>query len=392
MKIGVYGGTFDPPHLGHMEAARAAISILEFDQLLFLPAKEPPHKDLAPQSAAPEARLDMVRLMADGLGDKVRVCEMELQREGKSYTADSLRRLKETFPEDELWLLMGTDMFLTLQDWKEPEVITSLAGIAAFARTEEGCGEMMQIQGEFLQKTFGARVCIVQLPAIREVSSTEIRGGKNWDALYPPVLGYILMHHLYGTERDLTHLTDSELRACSLSMVKAKRIRHILGTEEEAVRLARRWGADETQARRAGILHDCTKYWSMEQYLDCCKTYGVELDEVERTAEKLLHSKTGACVAKYVFGEPQAVYDAIFYHTTGRENMSLLEKILYIADYMEPNREFEGVEELRRLAYEDLDAAVLKGCEMSIADMEARGYIVHENTKRARDWLKGNRK
>ena len=391
MKIGIYGGTFDPPHLGHMESARAAMKILELDRLLFLPAKQPPHKDLAPQSASPEERLDMVRLMADGLGPKVQACDLEFQREGKSYTADTLRHLKEQYPEDELWLLMGTDMFLTLQNWREPEVITSLAGIAAFARTEDGCGEMMTIHGEFLREKFGAKVCIVQLPAIREVSSTEIRDGKNWNALYPPVLGYILLHHLYGTQRDLTQLSDAELRACSLSMVKAKRIRHILGTEEEAVRLAKRWGADENQARRAGILHDCTKYWSLEQYLDCCEKYGVELDEVERRAEKLLHSKTGACVAKYVFGEPDEVYNAIFYHTTGRENMSLLEKILYIADYMEPNRDFEGVEELRRLSYEDLDAAVLKGCEMSIADMEEKGYIVHENTKRAREWLKGNR-
>ena len=203
------------------------------------------------------------------------------------------------------------------------------------------------------------------------------------------MLGYILMNRLYGTHRDLRHLEDTELRACSLSMVKAKRIRHILGTEEEAVRLALHWGANVVQARRAAILHDCTKYWSLEEHLHCCEQYGVELDELERRSEKLLHSKTGACMAKYVFGEPDEVYSAICYHTTGRADMTLLEKILYIADYMEPNRDFEGVEQLRRLAYEDLDAAVLLGCEMSIADMQERGYVLHRNTIQARDWLKG---
>lgn len=97
-------------------------------------------------------------------------------------------------------------------------------------------------------------------------------------------------------------------------------------------------------------------------------------------------------MAKYVFGEPEEVFRAIYYHTTGRADMTLLEKILYIADYMEPNRDFEGVEKLRRLAYEDLDTAVLMGCEMSIADMEERGYVLHRNTKEAHDWLKGKGK
>lgn len=389
MKIGIYGGTFDPPHLGHMESARAAMEALELDKLLFLPTWQPPHKPLAPNSAAPEDRLAMVRLMADGLGPKAEACDLEYERKGKSYTAQTLRLLREQYPEDELWLLMGSDMFLTLQEWREPEVILALAGVAAFARREEDAGEQLGLQAEKLRETYDARIRILVLPEVREVSSTQIRKGENWENLPVQVLGYLLMHGLYGTDRDLKRLTDDELRACSLSMVKAKRIRHIMGTEEEAVRLARRWGADETAARRAGILHDCTKYWSVEEHLRCCEQYGMELDEMERHSEKLLHSKSGACIARHVFGEPEEVCSAICFHTTGRVNMTLLEKILYIADYMEPNRSFEGVEELRRLAYEDLDAAVLKGCEMSITDMEKRGYTIHPNTQQACDWLKG---
>lgn len=389
MKIGIYGGTFDPPHLGHMESARAAMAVLELDKLLFLPAKLPPHKDLSANSATAEQRREMTALMADGLGPKAGVCDLEYVREGKSYTADTLRQLRGIYPEDELWLLMGSDMFLTLQNWREPETILSLAGVAAFARTDSG-GEMLKIQGDYLQKTFGARILILELPAIKAVSSTQLRAGEGWKELYPPVLGYILRHRLYGAHPDLAKLTDGQLRACALSMVKAKRIAHILGTEEEAVKLAGRWGADPELARRAAILHDCTKYWSREEHLACCARYGVSLDELEGKAEKLLHAKTGACVAKYVYGQPQEVYDSIFYHTTGKGNMTKLEKILYLADYMEPNRDFEGVADMRRLAYEDLDAAILMGCEMSIAEMEQRGYEVHSNTLQARDWLKGN--
>ncbi len=390
MKIGVYGGTFDPPHLGHMDSARAAMKLLGLDKLLFLPAYQPPHKDLSPSSAGPEDRLAMTALMADGLGAGVEVCDLEHRRGGTSYTADTLRLLREEYPEDELWLLMGSDMFLTLQNWRQPEVILSLAGVAGFARTETDSVELLNRQGEYLHKTYDAKVCVVELPAIRAVSSTQLRGGEGWEQLYPPVLGYILRHGLYGTAADLTQLTDGQLRACSLSMVKAKRIQHILGTEVTAVELAKRWGADVDLCRRAAILHDCTKYWTLEEHLSCCEKYGVELDEMERRAEKLLHAKTGACIAREVYGQPQAVYDAIFYHTTGKADMTLLEKILYLADYIEPKRDFEGVEELRRLAATDLDAAILLGCEMSIAEMEERGYQVHPNTKGARDWLKGN--
>ena len=391
MKIGIYGGTFDPPHLGHMEAARAAIAVLGLDKLIFIPAKQPPHKVLSAESAAPEQRLEMTRLMADGLllPDVTSVSDLELNRTGKSYTVDTLRVLKERFPEDELWLLMGTDMFLTLQTWYQAEEIMKLAGIAAFARTESDSGEMMDIQGRYLSENYGARVCIVQLPKIREISSTQVRANKSGEGLWPPVWGYILREGLYGVQRPLKGLSDADLRAVSYSMIRAKRIAHVQGCEEEAVRLARHWGANETHARRAAILHDCTKYLSLEEQLSLCDRYGIELDAMERTAVKLLHAKTGAALAGQVFGERSEVCRAIFWHTTGKADMTLLEKILYIADYMEPTRDFDGVEHLRELAYVDLDAAVLLGTEMTVEEMRGYGSPVHPNTLAARDFLKG---
>ena len=105
---------------------------------------------------------------------------------------------------------------------------------------------------------------------------------------------------------------------------------------------------------------------------------------------KLLHSKTGAAIARHVFGEPEEVCNAIYWHTTGKADMDLLSKILYLADYIEPSRApFEGLEELRRRAYTDMDKALLLGCEMTIEDMEERGVPVHTNTLQARDFLKG---
>ncbi len=392
MKIGIYGGTFNPPHLGHMAAAKAAVAALGLDKLLLIPAAIPPHKALPSDTPAPEHRLAMVEKWADGMGAGAEVSALELEREGKSYTSDTLRAIRQTYPDAELWLLMGTDMFLTLHLWHEPEVILSLAGICAFGRTEQDGEALFAPQREHLQKDFDAKITTITLPGLVDISSTRLReqleNGGGGQYLLPSVYGYILMHRLYGTKADLKNLDLNQLRACSYSMMRAKRIPHVMGVEEEAVKLAQRWGADPELARRAGILHDCTKYYELPEQLDICEEYGVRLDALEQKAVKLLHSKTGACIARGVFGQPDAVYDAIFWHTTGKADMTTLEKVLYIADYMEPNRDFDGVERLRHLAYTDLDKAMLLGVEMTIQEMQQRQVPIHTNTLQARDWLR----
>ena len=392
MKIGIYGGTFNPPHLGHMAAAKAAVAALGLDKLLLIPAAIPPHKALPSGTPPQEERLAMVEKWADVMGGHVEVSTLELEREGKSYTSDTLRSIRQTYPDAELWLLMGTDMFLTLHLWHEPEVILSLAGICTFGRTEQDGEALFAPQREQLQKNFDAKITTITLPGLVDISSTRLReqleNGGGGQYLLPSVYGYILLHRLYGTKADLKNLDLNQLRACSYSMMRAKRIPHVMGVEEEAVKLAQRWGADPELARRAGILHDCTKYYELPEQLDICEEYGVRLDALEQKAVKLLHSKTGACIARGVFGQPDAVYDAIFWHTTGKADMTTLEKVLYIADYMEPNRDFDGVERLRHLAYTDLDKAMLLGVEMTIQEMQQRQVPIHTNTLQARDWLR----
>ena len=301
-----------------------------------------------------------------------------------------MEQLHEQFPDDELWLLMGTDMFLTVQNWYQPERIFQYAGVAAFARREEDTQALFAEQSKYLEETFHARTTVVDLPKVVEIASRDLRRmlasewtGGNVDPaqyLWTPVYGYILQEGLFGTKAELKHLSDKHLRAVSYAMVKAKRLPHIRGTEETAVALARFWGADPEKARRAAILHDCTKYWELEPQVALCDQAGVPLDPLERTSPKLLHSKTGAILARDRFGEPDDVYEAIFCHTTGKPGMTTLDKILYLADYMEPNRDFDGVEELRRLVWEDLDQAMVLGLEMSVEDLQGRGAEVHRNT------------
>lgn len=302
--------------------------------------------------------------------------------------------LHEKYPEDELWLLMGTDMFLTLQAWRQPEKILSLAGVAAFGRTEADTEELFAVQRAYLQKTYtGARIFTLTIPGVVEISSTELRkklaAGGGEHELSPAVYGYILRNGLYATGTDLKHLTLSQLRPVALSYLKHKRIPHVLGTEQEAVRLAERYGADVEKARVAALLHDCTKKLNMEEQLTLCRQYRIALDALEQKALKLLHAKTGAALARDVFGVDDEIFRAIWWHTTGHAGMTLLEKIIYMADYIEPTRDFPGVETLRRVCYEDLDKGLLLGLEMSIEEMTAMGNPVHHATVEARDALKG---
>ena len=178
MKIGIYGGSFNPPHLGHLTAAQAAVAALGLDRLVFVPAGIPPHKDLAPGSPSPDQRLELTRVAADQLlmPERTEVWDAEVHRAGKSYTADTLEEAARRWPGDELWLLMGTDMFLTLHQWAEPERILRLAGVCAFGRTEADGEAVFAPQRDYLSRTYpGARLTTITVPGLVDISSTQLR-------------------------------------------------------------------------------------------------------------------------------------------------------------------------------------------------------------------------
>ena len=393
MRIGVFGGTFNPPHNGHVTMARAAVTQLGLDRLLLVPDNVPPHKPL-PSGVTARQRYDMAALMAAPIGPVAEASDMELRRTGKSYTSDTLRELHEQYPDAELWLLMGSDMLLSLHTWHEPEVICQLARIGAFCRVEEDIRAAMERQKALLEREYRAQVRLLNNPELIELSSTDVRAalaaGQGRDLVPEAVWGYIRREHLYGTTADLKRLTVEELRPIAMSYLKPKRMPHVLGTAEEAAKLARRFGADETRARAAGLLHDCTKKLDMAEQLALCEQYDIRLDPLERKALKLLHAKTGAAIARHVYGVDDEVYEAILYHTTGRAGMSLMEKILYLADYIEPSREFANdpdVVRLREAVYENIDRGLLLGLAMTIDEMEGMGNPVHHDTLDARDYL-----
>ena len=303
MRIGIFGGTFNPPHNGHVTMARAAVAQLGLDRLLLVPDNVPPHKPL-PDRVTAQQRYDMAALMAAPIGRVAEASDIELRRTGKSYTSDTLRALHEQYPDAELWLLMGSDMFLSLHTWHKPEVICRLAHIGAFSRVDEDIRAAMERQKALLEGQYQAKVMLLDNPELIELSSTDVRTalatGQGSNLVPEAVWGYVQREHLYGTATDLKHLTVEELRPIAMSYLKPKRMPHVLGTAEEAARLARCFGADEARARVAGLLHDCTKKLDMAEQLALCEQYGISLDPLEQKALKLLPAMCTAWTTRYM--------------------------------------------------------------------------------------------
>ena len=387
-KIGIYGGTFNPPHTGHLQAAKQAVEVLDLDMLLMIPDRIAPHKDIPAGSPTPEQRLEMLHIALAG-EEKILPSDIELRREGVSYTYLTLEALREQYPEEELILLMGTDMFLSFESWKEPERICDLASLGVFYRGEKGEKEKILAQKAALEAK-GAKVELVENDIIN-ISSTQLRRLLAFhaaDEFLPAGVGeYIRANGLYDTAAAWKNLPMEELEPIVIRLLHPNRVAHVLGCRDEAVRMAAHWGEDVTNAARAGILHDITKVLDGPLQLTLCAAYDKVLNDFSRKYPKTLHALTGSLVAEKIFGENEAVVEAICNHTTGRANMSTLEKIIYVADYMEPCRDFPGVEKLRELAYSDLDAALKLGLEMTLQHLARQGNEVSPESREALAYL-----
>ena len=390
-RIGIYGGTFNPPHIGHMQAARQAVDLLRLDKLLLIPDRIAPHKVLPQGSASAQQRLQMLQIAASDI-PKAAVSDLELKREGTSFTYLTILELKEQYPQAQLIFIMGSDMFLSFHTWRNPQIIMENATLAVLCRGDKNEKQALQQQKADLE-VMGAKVELIP-NEITAISSTDLRRMLVFgcaDPYLPAGVGeYIRSNQLYGVGAQYQDLPMDELEKTVVSLLNPNRVNHVLGCRDTAVALAKHWGADETDAARAGLLHDITKALSGTLQLTLCSEYGMILDDFSLQYPKTLHALTGSLVAERIFGENRAVVSAICHHTTGKANMSLLEKIIYVADYMEPCRDFPGVQKLRELAYTDIDAALKLGLEMTLELLNKQGSEVSPASREALAWL--NRK
>lgn len=172
---------------------------------------------------------------------------------------------------------------------------------------------------------------------------------------------------------------ESEIKNKLRNSLSERRYVHSLGVADEAKRLAALYGADEEKAYLAGLLHDCAK--ETDEPVKRCRDFGVELDDIMKRNKGLIHGPLGAEIARADFGiDDEEILGAIRWHTVGKAGMTLLEKIIYIADMTEKNRDFEGVEELREAVNSDLDEAILLSITQHLKVLEKRGALIHPNT------------
>jgi nicotinate-nucleotide adenylyltransferase len=199
MRIGIFGGTFDPPHEGHRKFAEEFIDRLKLDRLLVIPTFIPPHKE-HDDTADSADRFNMVKLMFDE-NEKVTVSDLELRREGKSYTCDTVRELSEIYPDDELIFLLGSDMLLSFHTWRQPEEIIRYVKICAVTRSGDIGEKTLKAYVDEHFPTYKNRFIICSFIPL-EISSTEIRQnvkcGKKIDGMVSEqILKYIREKELY---------------------------------------------------------------------------------------------------------------------------------------------------------------------------------------------------
>jgi nicotinate-nucleotide adenylyltransferase len=202
-RIGIYGGTFNPPHIGHMRAAAHGVEALKLDKLLLIPNGSAPHK-IVTDGVSGAQRLKMLELSARGM-KMAQVSDLELRREGMSYTADTIAELRRQYPGDELILMMGTDMFLSFLSWRRPEEILENASLAVFCRGEKNEQNAIAGQKEKLE-SMGAKIYLVANP-VTAISSTDLRRMLVFrcaDSFLCPGVGeYIRSEGLYGTGKNV---------------------------------------------------------------------------------------------------------------------------------------------------------------------------------------------
>ncbi len=167
-----------------------------------------------------------------------------------------------------------------------------------------------------------------------------------------------------------------------------KRYIHSIMVSETAEKLASVYGEDPSKARLCGLVHDCAKNLRNSDLINLAELKGLEIDNVSLNSPQLLHGIAGAAIARETMGiEDEDIYNSVRYHTTGRIDMSLLEKIIYISDYVEPSRSFPGVEALRELVSVNLDKALLKAFDITIEYVISKGELLHKDTVEARNYL-----
>ena len=401
MKIGLLGGSFDPFHKGHESLIDGALRSGIVDAVIVIPSGRNPFKSGRNVTAAPY-RYYMTKgaVEEDFKGRNVFVSDIELIYAGTSFTLTTIKEISKTSyiraflkangikdskaSENHMFFwITGSDVLPTFEKWHKADEILKIAGLLVASRPGDGVDVHEQIIR--LENVFGfvPDIDVFEIDGI-EAASSDMRKDKNFEDTPAFVSEFIKTHDLYPEQNPLDLASDEAVEEFCEDAITLyrylgqKRLLHTLNVGILSLKYAGIY--DKSLCDRAliaGELHDCAK----------------ELDEalqtemsIERTGDlfldkKLLHSPAGAVMAQREFGisDPE-ILDAITYHTTGRGNMTLLDKIVYLADKLEPSRTYADLTKERELAETDIDEA-LKLCVKSVKKkFESRGQRIHPIT------------
>ncbi len=381
-KIGIMGGTFNPIHNVHLIMAEEARRQYGLDQILFMPSQNPPHKDKQ-NIASDEHRKRMIQ-HAIRNNPYFKFSDLELKREGITYTRDTLAYLIKKQPEDQFYFILGGDSLASMETWRDPAFVFQNCHILAANRDSVDEDEIPRWIA-FYGERYDAVISEIKMPPISissEMIRRKIKQGESIADYCPAVVaGYIQINELYGFHKDSSECyADSQsqmlnfLSACQ----KPARFVHTLGVAVTAANLASVHGCDASKAYLAGMLHDCAKYLTGEEQISECRKAGISLSSVEIQNTVLIHGKLGAFYARTKYGvEDEEILSAITYHTTGRPKMKPLEKIIYLADYMEPGRNMKckpySLEEIRKMCFCDIDHALFMVLECCVGFLKKSG-------------------
>lgn len=374
MKIAIFGGAFNPVHNEHINIVIAAKNALGLDKVIVMPSFISPDKS-GVMTARAKDRLKMCRLAFENI-QGVEVSDYEVKRGGISYSYLTCRRFRKLYKDDELYFIIGADRLKDFHAWREPEEILKCVTLAVCAR------ENADVLKDGLKKfTSRFKSDIVSFGYVgKAVSSTKIRALA---ALGEDISVYVpngVKSHICGGQ--LYYLPELE---GVKKLLTPERWRHTVGVAVCAAENCRRLRIFEIDAITAAALHDCAKFLG---------SAAPELNGFKcppNVPPTVIHQYGGAYVAEHTFGvKDEGVLNAIRYHTSGRENMSNLEKLIFLADILEEGRDFDGVNNLRNLFKRDIDKCLIAALEGQLTHLQNSGGTVYPLTRRALGYLKEN--
>ena len=390
--IAIMGGTFNPIHNGHLLAAEVVRNELNVEKVVFIPTGKTAYKENSPSYN--EYRYIMTQLAVYD-NPYFTVSRTELDREGICYSVDTVEEILYKCDKNvKLYFITGADAIEELHTWKNPEKLLSLCNFVAVTRPGH---KKLNDAIKSLEYKYNCNIRTVEIPAL-SISSTDIRNrivsGLPIKYLVPDAVEkFICKNSLYSDYNGVAENILSINRRLYKELTP-KRFKHTQGVASEAAKLALRYGENKDKAYIAGLLHDCAKCYDSEQQLSLCHEYGIEVDKYIKKNPGLAHAFLGEKLAKYVYGiTDKDILSSIKYHTTGRADMTMFEKIIYIADCIEPYREnYPGLDEIRKYAYSDIDKALICAFENTIKYNKKKGAVIHPLTQEALDFLKEEKK